>query len=130
MSYELSGILYDKFDVVQVSDRFKKQEFVVKTETTTNSGYQFEDFVKFQLVQDKCGMVDDIPANSPVKVSFNIRGNRSDKGGEVRYFTNLDAWKIEQTGENTETETTKYTQEPGVNQEREEEDDDNEALPF
>ena len=126
MSYELSGTLYEKFDVVQVSDRFRKQEFVVKTETTTNSGHQFEDFVKFQLVQDKCGMVDDVAENTPVKVHFNIRGNRSDKGGNVRYFTNLDAWKIEpQNGQ--DQGDTQYSEEPGINQERPEGEDD---VPF
>ncbi|PSR02190.1 MAG: hypothetical protein BRD50_07540 [Bacteroidetes bacterium SW_11_45_7] len=127
MSYELSGILYDKFDVVQVSDRFKKQEFVVKTETTTNSGHQFEDFIKFQLVQDKCGMVDNIAENTSVKVSFNLRGNRSEKGGNVRYFTNLDAWKIETQGE-AGTDSAASTGEDDVNQERAEDEDD--GMPF
>ena len=127
MSYELNGTLYEKFEMVQVSDRFRKQEFVVKTDTTTSSGYQFEDYVKFQLVQDKCGMVDEIAENTPVKVHFNIRGNRSEKDGNVRYFTNLDAWKIEpQAGHDGDQGTT--SQNEDVNQERSGEEDD--GMPF
>lgn len=126
MSYELNGTLHEKFEVVQVSDRFRKQEFVVKTETTTNSGYQFEDFIKFQLVQDKCGMIDGIAENTPVKVSFNIRGNRSEKGGNVRYFTNLDAWRVEaQEGGETGSQP---AGEEDVNQERSDDGDD--EMPF
>ncbi len=127
MSYELNGTLHEKFEMVQVSDRFRKQEFVVKTETTTNSGYQFEDYVKFQLVQDKCGMVDDISENTPVKVYFNIRGNRSEKGGNVRYFTNLDAWKIEPQ-QSPEGEQEPTSQDEDVNQEPPGDEDD--GMPF
>ncbi len=37
-----------------------------------------------------------------IKVYFNLRGNKYEKDGKVSYFTNLDAWRIEQIlGKNT-----------------------------
>lgn len=90
MTFELSGKLIEKFDEIQVSDKFRKREFVV--ETTENN---FTENIKFQLTQDRCGLIDSVEINDEVKVSFNIRGKRWEKDGRVNYFTNLDAWRIE-----------------------------------
>jgi hypothetical protein len=46
-------------------------------------------------VQDKCSLLDGLGINSQVKVSFNLRGRKWEKDGQTSYFTNLDAWKIE-----------------------------------
>ena len=94
MSFELSGKLFEKFDEVQVSDSFKKREFVVET-----SENNFTEHVKFQLLQDRCGLIDGIEVNEEVTVSFNIKGRRWEKDGKVNYFTNLDAWRIEKKSE-------------------------------
>jgi len=51
-------------------------------------------------VQDKCDIIDNSYLNTEVKVFFNIKGNRWEKEGKVNYFTNLDAWKIEKSGQN------------------------------
>jgi hypothetical protein len=94
MSFEISGKLIEKFDTVQVSDRFKKREFVIE-KTESNGGMEFTDHIKFQLTQDRCNLIDAINLNDDIKVSFNIRGNKWEKDGKVSYFTNLDAWRIE-----------------------------------
>lgn len=94
MSFELSGKLIEKYNTVQVSDRFKKREFVIE-KTESNGGMEFTDHVKFQLTQDRCNLIDSINLNDDIKVSFNIRGNKWEKEGKVNYFTNLDAWRIE-----------------------------------
>lgn len=94
MNYELSGKLIEIFPENQVSDRFRKQEFVVeKTEQTNTSA--FTDYVKFQLTQDRTSLIKPYKIGDDVKVFFNIRGNRWNSKGTVNYFTNLDAWKIE-----------------------------------
>ncbi len=94
MSFEISGKLIEKFDTVQVSDRFKKREFVIE-KTESNGGMEFTDHIKFQLTQDRCNLIDAINLNDEIKVNFNIRGNKWEKDGKVSYFTNLDAWRIE-----------------------------------
>ena len=60
---------------------------------------EFTEHIKFQLTQDKCNLVDNIEINDEVKVNFNIRGKKWEKEGKVSYFTNLDAWRIEKTQE-------------------------------
>ncbi len=95
MSYELTGKLIEKFDVQQVSDSFKKLEFVVEKEENV-AGNVYTEVIKFQCVQDKVDMLDNININDIVTISFNIRGRKWEKpGGDTLYFTNLDAWRIE-----------------------------------
>ena len=94
MSFEISGKLIEKYNTVQVNDRFKKREFVIE-KTESNGSMEFTDHIKFQLTQDRCNLVDNIELNDEVKVNFNIRGNKWERDGKVNYFTNLDAWKIE-----------------------------------
>jgi len=92
MSFELSGKLVEKYDVQQVSEKFKKREFVVEA---TDGNLQYPELIKFQLVQDKCDLLDNFQLNDEVKVSFNIKGRKWEKEGKVNYFTNLDAWRME-----------------------------------
>ena len=94
MSFEITGKLIEKYNVVQVNDRFKKREFVIE-KTESNGGMEFTDHIKFQLTQDKCNLVDNIEVNDEIKVNFNIRGKKWERDGKVNYFTNLDAWRIE-----------------------------------
>ena len=95
MSFELTGKLIEKFEVTQISDTFKKREFVVERTENTSSGMEFTDQIKFQLTQDRCGIIDSIDIHDEIRVSFNIRGRRWVKDDRVSYFTNLEAWKIE-----------------------------------
>lgn len=94
MNFELSGRLIEKFETRQVSDSFKKREFVVEKKPD-NPNLEFSDYIKFQLTQDRCSLIDEFKLNDEIRVFFNIRGNRWEKDGKVNYFTNLDVWKIE-----------------------------------
>jgi hypothetical protein len=40
-------------------------------------------------------LIDAINLGEELKVSFNIRGRRWEKNGQVSYFNNLEAWKAE-----------------------------------
>lgn len=95
MSYELEGKLIEKFDTRQMSEKFKKREFIVEKREETG-GREFIDTIKFQLTQDRCNIIDNINTGEEIKVSFNIKGNRWEKEGKVNYFTNLDVWRVEQ----------------------------------
>ncbi|HKK63977.1 MAG TPA: DUF3127 domain-containing protein [Bacteroidales bacterium] len=95
MSFEISGRLTEIFPVQQVTDKFKKREFILEVKETSNTGFEFVEYIKFQAVQDKCSLLDAFSPNDDVKVSFNLRGRKWEKDGKISYFTNLDAWRIE-----------------------------------
>ena len=94
MAFELNGKLIEIFDAQQVSDNFRKREFVIEKKETVGNN-EFTDHIKFQLTQDRCNLIDAFNINDQVKISFNIRGNRWERDGKVNYFTNLAAWRIE-----------------------------------
>ena len=95
MSFEVSGRLAEKYETQKVSDRFQKREFILEIKSTGTSGYEFVDFIKFQSTQEKCTLLDQFDIDDMVKVSFNLRGRKWEKDGQVSYFTNLEAWRIE-----------------------------------
>ena len=94
MSFEITGKLIEKFNTQQVSEKFKKREFVIEKEEN-NGEMVFVETIKFQLTQDRCSLLDSFSLHDDIKISFNIKGSKWEKEGKVNYFTNLDAWKIE-----------------------------------
>lgn len=94
MSFEITGKLIAKFDVVQRSETFKTREFVLEN-AEDNNGRVFTSYIKFQCVQDKTSMPDRFNLGDEVKVQFNIKGTKWEKDGKTNYITNLDAWRME-----------------------------------
>lgn len=89
--YTLKGTIKVIKDVEQISDSFKKREFVV----TETSG-QYPQDILLQTVQDRTSLLDGKNVGDVVNVSFNLRGREwTSPDGTVRYFNSLDAWKIE-----------------------------------
>ena len=122
MAFEIEGTLVEKFDTQRVNDNFQKREFVVEQKESRN-GYEFQEFLKFQLVQDRCELINDFNTGDQIKVNFNIKGRKWEKDGKVNYFTNLEAWRIENSGGGA---APKQTQEPETSSFSEED----ESLPF
>ncbi|HTB07559.1 MAG TPA: DUF3127 domain-containing protein [Bacteroidia bacterium] len=93
--FELNGIVKLKRDEQKVSDSFKKREFVV-----TDNSSQYPQHILFQLTQDRCRLLDNVNVGDDVKVSFFIRGREwtGKDGGAVKYFTSLDAYRVEKSG--------------------------------
>ncbi len=94
MAFEITGKVIDISPVNQVSDKFKKREFVIEKKETGGSAV-FIDYIKFQLIQDKCDLINESYLNEDIKIWFNLKGNKWERDGKINYFTNLDAWKIE-----------------------------------
>jgi hypothetical protein len=94
MAFEISGKVIDISPVNQVSDKFKKREFVIEKKEAGGAAV-FIDYIKFQLVQDKCDLINESFLNEEIKIWFNLKGNKWERDGKINYFTNLDAWKIE-----------------------------------
>jgi hypothetical protein len=93
MNFEIVGSIIVKEDTVDISSSFKKREFVIEVINERNSDWN--DFVKFQLTQDKCALMDSFQLGDSIKVSFNLKGRKWEKDGKVSYFTNLEAWRVE-----------------------------------
>ena len=126
MSFEITGKLIEKFETKQVSDKFRKREFVVEKKAESG-GMDFSDYIKFQLTQDRCELLDSFQINDMIRISFNIRGNKWEKNGTVSYFTNLDVWKIEPVEERESPEAPPI---PGPEEIPPEEDPGIDDLPF
>ncbi len=93
MNFELEGNVIVKSDVVEINASFKKREFVI--EVINEQNQDWNDFIKFQLTQDRCSLLDPIRVGDKIKATFNVRGRKWEKDGKVNYFSNLEAWRIE-----------------------------------
>lgn len=101
MALEVIGKLIEKNDTQQVTERFKKREFVLDISEEVN-GTTYQNYAKMQLVQDRCDKLNAFQVGDVIKVSFNIRGNRWEKDGKVNYINSLDAWRIEHANNSNE----------------------------
>jgi len=89
ISYDATGVLVVKEDVVKRTETFSVREFVIEV-----AGDRFSDFVKFQLTNDKCALLDSFQIGDQVLVTFNLRGRKWEKDGKTTYFNSLDAWRL------------------------------------
>lgn len=99
MNFELVGNLIVKEDEQAITGSFKKREFVIEVANERNADWN--DYIKFQLTQDRCSQLDPFNLGEAVKVSFNIKGRKWEKDGKVNYFSNLEAWRMEKAQANT-----------------------------
>lgn len=115
----------------QVSDKFKKREFVLETYEDVN-GQTYTNFAKFQTTQNKCDILDRFKVNDMVNVSFNIKGNKWERDGKVNYISNLDAWRVEAVGGTQQQRTPQqsYNQPAQSNAAPASAPDNIESLPF
>lgn len=88
MAFEIEGKLIKKFDIESKTSSFQAREFVIEV-PDANSNYT--QFVKFQLVQDRCALIDSMNEGEQIKVHFDLRGRE----WQGKYFTNLNAWKVD-----------------------------------
>lgn len=92
MSYQLTGTLKALGAVEQKSETFKVRKFVVTVDATS----QYPQHIELQAANDKCDALNTFAVGSDVTVSFNLRGREwTNPQGEVKYFTTLDAWRVE-----------------------------------
>jgi len=88
---EVKGKLVEIFETIQVSASFKKREFVL--EYAENP--QYPEVIKFEMIQDKCDLLDAYQVGQEVNVAFNLKGRKwVDPKGEAKYFNSLQGWRI------------------------------------
>ena len=101
--------LLEVFEPVQVTDSFRKREFVVEY----SENPQYPEFVKFELTQDRCDIINAFKPGEDIEVWFNLRGRKwTDPKGEVKYFNSLQAWRIQQAIEDQPTQSEGEQKEP------------------
>jgi hypothetical protein len=115
-SFNLTGTLIAKSETQQVSDKFKKREFVLMTVENVN-GTEYPNPLKMQAVQAKCDVLDKYAIGSQVSVHFNVKGNSytDKKDGSTKYIVNLDMWKIEPVAAQQAPQQVAPQQAPRVN---------------
>ena len=94
MNFDLECTLHKVYETESKSGTFQTREFVVTTDGT------YPQFVKFQCVQDKCGIVDGFKEGDKMKVYFDLRGRE----WQGKYFTNLNAWKVDKLSATSQPE--------------------------
>ena len=98
MGLEATGRIYALFETQQVTERFRKREFVI--ELSDNPRYP--QYVMFQLTGDRCEGLDGYSKGDEVKVEFSLRGREwQSPRGETKYFNSLDVWTIERLSAST-----------------------------
>ncbi len=123
MALEIQGKLHEIFETQQITEKFRKREFVVEID---DNGYT--QYVKFQLNQDKCNIIDNYAVNEQIKVNFNLSGRPyTRKTGERDYITNIVAWKIDKIGSGISPEE---RMEESKNFELSQSGQDEDVLPF
>ena len=115
-------------EVQSFASGFTKREFVV---TTANDKYPQD--IKFDVVKDKCAMLDSFSTGDEVQVNFDIRG-REYNG---KYYVDLSCWKVQPadgraepaSGARPATASSAAAGEPSMSDLRNEEDFDDD-VPF
>lgn len=88
---DIKAKIIEIFDTVRISDKFQKREFAV--EYAENPSYP--EYLKFELIQDKCDLLDQYKVGQQIHVHFNLKGRKwTDPQGSIKYFNTLQAWKI------------------------------------
>lgn len=126
--YEATGTIKLISDTQTFPSGFSKREFVV---TTAHDKYPQD--IKFEVVKDRCSMLDKFSEGQEVQVNFDIRGNEYNG----KYFVNLSCWKLQPKGGDaggssparSSTPASSPSAEPDPSELRKEDDFDDE-IPF
>ena len=113
----IKGKLVEIFDTVQITETFKKREFIIQD----NKNPEYPEYIKVELIQDKVELLNSLNVGDEINVLINIKGRKwEDKEGNIKYFNSIQGWKIESESGN-------------INQENEQENinqDSDDDLPF
>lgn len=92
MSNKLEGKIILITETVQVSEKFKKREIIIREDG------QYPQDICFQLSQEKCDLANSLAVGQSATVHYNLRGKGwQNPQGEMKYFNTLDVWKLEST---------------------------------
>ncbi len=100
MGLETTGRIHTLFDTQQVTERFRKREFVLEL----GDNPRYPQYVQFQLTGDRCENLDGFSVGDAVRVEFSLRGREwKSPRGETKFFNSLDVWTLERVGDSAST---------------------------
>lgn len=89
---KITGKLLEVKDIQQISDTFKKREFIVEYAENPN----YPEYLVFELIQERCNLIDPLKVGQEIEVNFNLRGRKwINPEGVTKYFISLQAWRLE-----------------------------------
>jgi len=92
-NFQVEGTIKDRYDAIQVTDRFQKREFILSVSQPSGSNV---DLIKFQCLNNDVNLLDNVRIGYRVIVRFKISGRKWDKSeDEPVYFVNLDCTSID-----------------------------------
>ena len=100
MAFQISGIIQQigNTESIPYQDKvFKKRELVLDCSYRNQFTGQIEraNYPKFEFTGIHVDDLNNFKLGDIVTVSFSLNGSRSEKDGQVRYFTNVQGFKIE-----------------------------------
>ena len=106
----LEGKIVKILDTEQISATFAKRTFVL----LTDENYPQE--VAFELIKDRCDIIDKYQVDQIVKVHYNVRGRSwtNPDTKKERYFVSLNAWRIEDLQQIAAPSELPETQQPPI----------------
>jgi hypothetical protein len=88
---QIKGKIHEIGNTIPVTETFFKREFII--EYAENPKYL--QYINFQVIQDKCSILDNYEIGQEVDVYFNLQGKPyKNKKGETHYFNSLQVWKL------------------------------------
>lgn len=114
MAFQISGIIQQigNTESIPYQDKvFKKRELVLDCSYRNQFTGQIEraNYPKFEFTGNHVDDLNGFNMGDIVTVSFSLNGSRSEKDGQVGYFTNVQGYKIEKY-------QSRYNQQQGGNQ--------------
>jgi hypothetical protein len=85
MSYKAQGRIHHIGETINVSESFKRRDFVLEI-----AEGQYTQYAQFQMIADRCDILDNCHMGQYVVVDFDLRG----KEWNGKYITNLNAWRV------------------------------------
>ena len=109
---EFTGIVHKIFDTEQISDTFKKREFIIESSAEAKDNL-YTELISFQFIQSRCDLLDKIQGGQKVDIGFNIKGRKwKNPQGVDKYFNTLQAWKINIKGDTNNSSNNQPKDEP------------------
>ena len=98
-SLEAQGVIHSIGQTTEYGNNgFTKREFVIKL-TGEHENADYPNYVAFELIKDKCAIMDTYQPQMPIKVLFNLQGRLwQGQGKPEKCFNALQAWKVESLG--------------------------------
>lgn len=94
---DISGRIKAIFETQKINERFSKREFVL----TIDENSPYPQHITFQLIQDRCTLIDNFSIGDEIKVYFTLKGREwKSPEGQIKYFNTIEAWKIEKINSN------------------------------